>query len=51
MRAGLYYNPYMPGGKIATCAAIEDLVEYGDGTGYGRRSVRYHTFPELDGRA
>ena len=33
MRAGLYYNPYMPGGKIAMPAPLlEDLVEYGDGT-------------------
>ena len=33
MRAGLYYNPYMPGGKIAMPAPLlEELVEYGDGT-------------------
>jgi cytochrome c1 len=33
MRAGLYYNPYMSGGKIAMPAPLlEDIVEYGDGT-------------------
>jgi cytochrome c1 len=33
MRVGLYYNPYMPGGKIAMPAPLlEELVEYGDGT-------------------
>ena len=33
LRAGLYYNPYMPGGKIAMPAPLlEELVEYGDGT-------------------
>ena len=33
LRAGLYYNPYMAGGKIAMPSPlIEDLVEYGDGT-------------------
>ncbi len=33
MRPGLYYNPYMPGGKIAMPAPLmEDIVEYSDGT-------------------
>ena len=33
MRPGLYYNPYMAGGKIAMPAPLlEELVEYGDGT-------------------
>lgn len=33
MRAGLYYNPYMAGGKIAMPAPLlEELVEYSDGT-------------------
>ena len=33
MRAGLYYNPYMPGGKIAMVPPLmEELVEYSDGT-------------------
>lgn len=33
MRAGLYYNPYMPGGKIAMPSPLlEELVEYSDGT-------------------
>ena len=33
MRPGLYYNPYMAGGKIAMPSPLmEDLVEYGDGT-------------------
>jgi ubiquinol-cytochrome c reductase cytochrome c1 subunit len=33
MRAGLYYNPYMPGGKIAMPAPLlEELVEYSDAT-------------------
>lgn len=33
MRPGLYYNPYMPGGKIAMPAPLlEELVEYSDGT-------------------
>ena len=33
LRAGLYYNPYMAGGKIAMPAPLlEELVEYGDGT-------------------
>ena len=33
MRAGLYYNPYMAGSKIAMPAPLlEDIVEYGDGT-------------------
>jgi cytochrome c1 len=33
MRDGLYYNPYMAGGKIAMAAPLlEDLVEYADGT-------------------
>lgn len=33
MRAGLYYNPYMPGGKIAMpIPLMDELVEYSDGT-------------------
>ena len=33
MRPGLYYNPYMAGGKIAMPSPLmEDLLEYGDGT-------------------
>jgi cytochrome c1 len=33
MRAGLYYNPYMAGGKIAMpVPLLEELVEYSDGT-------------------
>lgn len=33
MRDGLYYNPYMAGGKIAMAAPLlEDLIEYTDGT-------------------
>ena len=33
MRPGLYYNPYMPGGKIAMPSPLlEDIIEYGDGT-------------------
>ena len=33
MRAGLHYNPYMPGGRIAMPPPLfEDLVEYSDGT-------------------
>ncbi len=33
MRAGLYYNPYMAGGKIAMPAPLlDELVEYNDGT-------------------
>ena len=33
MRAGLYYNPYMAGGKIAMVPPLMDeLVEYSDGT-------------------
>ena len=33
MRAGLYYNPYMAGGKIAMPGPLlEELVEYSDGT-------------------
>ncbi len=33
LRAGLYYNPYMAGGKIAMPAPLlEELVEYSDGT-------------------
>ena len=33
IRAGLYYNPYMAGGKIAMpVPLLEELVEYSDGT-------------------
>ncbi|MDC0131316.1 cytochrome c1 [Alphaproteobacteria bacterium] len=33
MRDGLYYNPYMAGGKIAMPSPLmEDIVEYSDGT-------------------
>ena len=33
LRAGLYYNPYMPGGKIAMpIPLMDELVEYSDGT-------------------
>jgi len=33
MRPGLYYNPYMAGGKIAMPSPLlEDIIEYGDGT-------------------
>ena len=33
MRAGLYYNPYMPGGKIAMpIPLMDELIEYSDGT-------------------
>jgi ubiquinol-cytochrome c reductase cytochrome c1 subunit len=33
LRAGLYYNPYMAGGKIAMPSPLmEDIVEYSDGT-------------------
>lgn len=33
MRAGLYYNPYMPGGRIAMPAPLlPEIVDYSDGT-------------------
>ena len=53
LRAGLYYNPYMPGGKIAMLRRFWKIwLNMAMATGYGRTDVaRCRTFPELDGRA
>ena len=59
MRDGLYYNPYMAGGKIAMAAPLlEDLIEYTDGSAASIEQMSYDvvTFlnwaaePELEER-
>ena len=59
MRDGLYYNPYMAGGKIAMAAPLlEDLIEYTDGSAASVEQMSYDvvTFlnwaaePELEER-
>ena len=42
MRDGLYYNPYMAGGKIAMAAPLlEDLIEYTDGSAASVEQMSY----------